>query len=85
MADPARVKPEGNAERVVSSNEEQANHASDETEDKPVPAKTEENKESSSQEKGKQEPKLVSCTACNLICTQKTYITVLLNHVNQKL
>lgn len=69
MADPARVKPEDKAERVASSNEEQANNASDETEDKSVPAKTEENKESSSQEKGKQEPKPVSCAACNLICT----------------
>lgn len=69
MADPARVKSEDNAERVASSNEEQANDAPDGPEDKSVPSKTEENKESSSQEKVKQEPKPVSCAACNLICT----------------
>ncbi|TNM86831.1 transcription initiation factor TFIID subunit 11 [Takifugu flavidus] len=57
MADPARIKPEDNAERVLSSSEEQAPNKSDQTEDKSDPVKTEENKESSSQEKSKQEPK----------------------------
>lgn len=59
MADPARIKPEDNAERVLSSSEEQAPNKSDQTEDKSNPVKTEENKESS-QEKSKQEPKPVS-------------------------
>lgn len=65
MADPARIKPEDNAERVLSSSEEQKPSKSDQTEDKSDPGKTEENKESSSQEKSKQEPKTVSQTAFN--------------------
>lgn len=60
MADPARIKPEDNAERVLSSNEEKKPNKSDQSEDKSDPVKTEENKESSSQEKSKQEPKPVS-------------------------
>lgn len=60
MADPARIKPEVNAERVLSSSVEQAPNKSDQAEDKSDPVKTEENKESSSQEKSKQEPKPVS-------------------------
>lgn len=52
MADPARVKPEGNAERIVSSEEEQANKKPDEREDASAPVKsTEENKGSSTQDK----------------------------------
>lgn len=90
MADPARVKPEDNAERGVSINEEQANIKSDETEDMSAPVKSkDENKDSSSQDKDKQEPKPVSCITSNLTCfcprkPQQTYIIVLLNF-NQQL
>lgn len=61
MADPARVKPEDKPERPVSSSEEQPKVKSDPAEDKAAPVKsTDENKDSSSQEKDKQEPKPVS-------------------------
>lgn len=70
MADPARVKPEDNAERAVSINEEKANIKSDEAEDVSAPVKsTEEIKDSSSQDKDKQEPKPVGCTTSNLTCS----------------
>lgn len=72
MADPARVKPEDNAEKVVSINEEQGNIKSDETEDISVPVKsTDENKDSSSQDKDKEEPKNVSCTTSTCFCPRK--------------
>lgn len=72
MADPARVKPEDNAERLVSINEEQGNIKSDETEDISVPVKsTDENKDSSSQDKDKEEPKPVSCTTSTCFCPRK--------------
>lgn len=91
MADPARVKPEGTTERVVSNKEEQANTKSDETEDTSAPVKsTDENKDSSPQDKDRQEPKPVSCTTSNPTCfwlgkLQQTFIIVLLNNFNQQL
>lgn len=69
MADPARVKLEDNAERVVSINEEQVNIKSDETGDTSAPVKsTDENKDLSSQDKDRQEPKTVSCPTSNPRC-----------------
>lgn len=58
MADPARIKPEENVERVASISEEQENIKSDESEDTSAPVKSaDDNKDSSSQDKDKQEPK----------------------------
>lgn len=68
MADPARVKPE-DAERVESISEEQVNIKSEETEGGSTVVKsTDENKDSSSQDKDTQEHKPVSCTTSNPTC-----------------
>lgn len=72
MADPARIKPEDNAERVASISEEQENIKSDESEDTSAPVKsTDDNKDSSSQDKDKQEPKPVSRTTSNMFLSKK--------------
>lgn len=86
MADPARVKTEDHTERQVCGNEEQANVKSEETEDKSALVKsTEENKDTSSQEKDKQEVKPVCCKSCNQIwcfCPRKQiYRIVFINNV----
>lgn len=72
MADPARIKPEDKAERVASIGEEQENSKSDESEDTCAPLKsTDDNKDSSSQDKDKQEPKSVSRTTSNMFLSKK--------------
>lgn len=71
MADPARIKPEDKAERVASISEEQANNKSDESEDISAPVKSTDNKDSSSQDKDKQEPKPVSCITSNMFLSKK--------------
>lgn len=80
MADPARVKTEDHAEWPVCGKEEQANIKSEETEDKSALVKsTEENKDTSSQEKDKQEAKPVSCKSCSQIwcfCPKKQMYTI---------
>ncbi|KAM3617603.1 uncharacterized protein V6R79_008788 [Siganus canaliculatus] len=58
MADPARIKAEDTSERASTSTEEHPNVITDDNEDAPSTSKpADENKESSSQEQLKQEPK----------------------------